>query len=82
MSNLNIIKVNQNRMSIEIMFNKDISNKIDGENLFISAINITRNFRFKYKNESLIISLSFEGLNKHYIYYLTDLLNRLKLKET
>ena len=54
---LEIEKVNHTRNSLELVFSKDITNKIDGEKLFIDAFNITPMFRFKMVNEKLIIIL-------------------------
>ena len=57
-----------------------MSNKINGEDLFIRAIKLTNNFTFVYKNEILTIKLNTINLEKHYIYYLTDLLSNLCFK--
>lgn len=75
-----IIKVNQTKNSIELIFSSEISNKIDGEALFIAAFNITKMFRFQFKGNCLIIVLDTIKLEKHYIYYLIELLNSIKLK--
>ena len=70
----------QDKHRIELTFNKNVSGKIDGEKLFVDAFSITTNFSFKYKNEFLIIVLSIDNLDRHYIYYLTDLLNKIVYK--
>ena len=76
-----IIKINQTKTTIEIIFNREISNKIDGEKLFMYAYKISKFFKFNYHNNCLGITLELVKLEKHYIYYLIDLLNNLKLKE-
>lgn len=78
--NLGIEKVNQTKNSLELVFSLESTSKIDGEKLFTDAFNITPMFRFKMLNDRLIIVLDTIKLDKHYIYYLVDLLNTIKLK--
>lgn len=79
--NLEIEKVTNTRNSIELLFSEDISKKIDGEKLFMDAFNITPMFRFKMLHNRLIIVLDTIKLDKHYIYYLVDLLSKIELKK-
>lgn len=74
-----IDKVIQNKNSIELYFSKEMSNKIDGEKLFVSAFNISKMFRFQLKNNCLVVVLDTIKLEKHYIYYLIDLLKTIDL---
>ena len=76
-----IEKVNTTRNSIELVFSKEMTLKIDGEALFVDAFKITPMFRFKMLSDRLIIILDTIKLEKHYIYYLIELLNQLKLKK-
>ena len=75
-----IEQVNNTKNSIELYFSKQISSKIDGEALFIDSFKITPMFRFKMLGERLIIILDTIKLDKHYIYYLVELLSNIKLK--
>ena len=75
-----IKNVKQNDNEIELSFDKETSSKIDGESLFINAIRLTKNFSFNYAREVLRIKLKIKGLEKHYIYYLTNLLSNIKFK--
>lgn len=77
-----IINVKQNRNSIELYFSKNISSLIDGEKLFVDAFNISSMFRFMVKNDLLVIILDTIKLDKHYIYYLTELVDKIELKNT
>ena len=77
---LDIIKVNQSKTKIEIIFSADKSSKIDGEKLFMKAYDISPYFKFNYKNRCLSIILELVRLNKHYIYYLIDLLKEITNK--
>ena len=77
---LEIEKVNHTRNSLELVFSKDITGKIDGEKLFVDAFHITSMFRFKMISEQLIVILDTIKLEKHYIYYLVDLLSKIEIK--
>ncbi len=72
---LNINDINQNNLYVEFSLNKDIVDKLDVSDLFVYASNLTDKFRFNYKNDRLFIKLLLSGLDKHFVYYLTDLLN-------
>lgn len=76
--NLEIVKVNSTRNSIELIFSKEITNKIDGEELFTDAFKVSTMFRFKMLNGQLIIILDTIKLDRHYIYYLVELLSKIK----
>lgn len=75
---LNIKNVNQTKNFIAITFNKELSSKIDGENLFMDVLSLSRKFRFSMKNDELTITLDTVGLDKHFIYYLIDLVEIIK----
>ena len=79
---LDIIQVLQSRNSISLVFSQNMSEKIDGEQLFIDACNISRMFRFQFKNKNLVIVLDTFKLEKHYLFYLLSLMNKIKIKET
>ena len=75
---MNIRNVTQNKNSISITLSKEMTKTIDGETLFIEIMSLTRKFRFSMKNNQLIIILDIVGLDKHFIYYLIDMLSILK----
>ena len=75
---LNVKNVNQTKNFIAMTFNKDLSNKIDGENLFMDVLTLSRKFRFSMKNDELTITFDTVGLDKHFIYYLIDLIKIVK----
>lgn len=77
---LKINRVIMKKNVIELYIEKEVSEQIDGEQLFLKAFEISRNFTFEYKNETIKISLSLQNLEKHYLYYLTELLSNIKLK--
>ncbi len=73
-------EVRQTKNSIELVFSEEISNMIDGEQLFLDAFNISRMFRFQMKNRRLIIILDTIKLEENYVFLLTKILNSIKLK--
>ena len=79
---LDVIQVLQTRNSISLVFSQDMSMKIDGEQLFIDACKISRMFRFQFKNKNLIVVLDTIKLEKHYLFYLLSLMNKIKIKES
>ena len=74
---LEIIKVNQTKTSIELIFSANKTKDINGEKLFMDAYDISKYFKFNYKNRCLSIILETVRLEKHYIYYIIDLLNKM-----
>ena len=78
MQKLNIKKVNQTKNFISITLTKELTHKIDGELLFLDVITLTRKFRFSMKNDELCITLDTVGLDKHFMYYLIDMIDILK----
>jgi transcription-repair coupling factor (superfamily II helicase) len=75
---LNISKVNQTKNYIEVILDKKLTQKINGELLFDNVTNISRMFRFKNSFGNLAIILDTVKLDKHFIYYLIDLMNAIK----
>lgn len=78
MQNLSVKRVNQTKNFVAITLPKDLTKKIDGELLFLDVMQLTRKFRFSMKNEELTITLDIMGLDKHFIYYLIDMIEILK----
>ncbi len=59
---------------ITITLPAELSSKINGEKLFMDSLDICSNFKFTMKYKKLIIILDYKQLEKHYIYYLIDLM--------
>lgn len=77
---LKIKKVKQTKNSIEIYFSGDIVSKMDTETIFMDAFYITNMFRFISRDNDLIIVLDIIKLDKHPIYYLVELLDKIYTK--
>ncbi|MBR3523261.1 MAG: transcription-repair coupling factor [Bacilli bacterium] len=72
---LNITKVVQTKNSIILYLPRNLSEKIDGDLLFSKCIDLSRKIRFGMKNKELLITLDLINLDKHFIYYLIDILD-------
>ena len=75
---LTIKNVIQTKNFISITIPKELTKKIDGELLFLDVLSLTRKFRFSMKNDQLTITLDTINLDKHFIYYLIDMIDILK----
>lgn len=75
---LNIKNVLQMNKTITIILPEDLSNRIDGEKLFLQTYNICPKFTISYKSKEIRISLSTINLKKNYIYYIYELLDTLE----
>ncbi len=71
---INIRKIKQTKNSVEIMLDKSLTNSLDGEKLFYEVSMLSRMFRFSMNSGNLTITLDTVKLDKHFIYYLLDLL--------
>ncbi len=71
---LKIKRVKQTNHTVEIILDKEILKNVNGEQLFLETLKINNNFSFKTLGNNLIIVLKINNLEKHFIYYLIDLL--------
>lgn len=75
---LGINKVVTMKNNIDIELPCELSSKIDGERLFNDAYSISKMFRFLYKDSSIHIILDIIKLEKHFLIYLIELLEKIK----
>lgn len=75
---LKITRVRQTANFIELTLPKELTNQINGEQLFMEANKLTRNIRFAMRLETLIITLDIVRIDKHFVYYLIDLMKIIK----
>ena len=66
--------VKQTDKAIDLSFNSEYTNKLKIEELFVKTYKISKNFKFSYINKRLVITLQLHNLEKHWIYYIIDLL--------
>ena len=73
-----VIKIKETKTTVELIFDRENSQNINGEKLFMDAYHISPYFKFNYHNNCLGITLQIVKLSKHYVYYLIELLNTMK----
>lgn len=73
--NLGIKQIKQTNNFIEITVPSQVVEQLDGQKLFMDVISKSRMFRFGYRGKNLLITLDIVKLDKHFIYYLIDLMN-------
>lgn len=66
-----------NDLFIEIVFSKEISEKIDYEDLIVTLLNISKDIIFSYKDNKLHIKLKKYNNDKSYIITLNNLLEKM-----
>lgn len=71
-----VIKVKESKTAVEIIFSKEATKNLNGEELFMKAYKISPYFKFNYHNNLLGIVLETNKLPKHYVFYLTELINQ------
>ena len=73
----NITKVIQTDRYIEITLPEEISNNIKGDKLLMEAMNLTTHFNIKYVHKEIILTLYTKPLEKHFIFYIVTLLEKI-----
>ena len=71
---LNIKSINQTKNFVELTLSKELTKTLDGENFFLEMLSLSRKIRFSMKNDELKITLDTINLEKHFIYYLLNIL--------
>ncbi len=74
---LHITNVENRNNYLKVELPEDVSNKINGEKLFLITYNIHPKFRLSYANKKLTITLPLLNLEKHFIFYIVDLLTKI-----
>ena len=74
---LGIKRIIQNETTIEVELSEDVSNKLEGDKLFLTIYNINPKFRLSYRMKKIYISLPKVNLQEHFIYYEVALLNEI-----
>ena len=72
---LGIDQVEQNRLWVEIKLKPEIVEKIKFDKLFIESYDICNKFQFKTFHKYVVIHLNISNLEKHFIYYIVEIIN-------
>lgn len=78
--NNNISQINQTDKTIEIIIPKEISMNVSGDKLLINLNKIDSSIKVRYHNRRIIITLIIKKLDKHFIYYLLDIIELFEKK--
>lgn len=78
MKKLPVKRVNQTKNFIAITFNKEFNKRIKGDDLFLNLISLSKKFRFSMKNEEITITFDTVNLDKHFMYYLIEMVDIIK----
>ena len=73
----NITNVVQTDRYVEVTLPEEVSNSIKGDKLLIEAMSLTKYFNIKYVNKRIVITLYINNLDKHFIFYLVTLLEKI-----
>ena len=71
---IGIKNVVETKNYIELCFPEDVVKNLDTEELFMESFKISNMFRFKSRGSNLLIILDTIKLDKHPLFYLTELL--------
>ena len=74
---LKIVHVHKTKNSIEMVFPPFVVEKLDTEEVFMDAFQVSNMFRFISRGNNLVIVLDIIKLEKHPILYLVSLLNKI-----
>ena len=77
---LKVSNVHQNKNSIEIVFPGMVVSKFKVDEIFMDAYYVSNMFRFANKGSNLVIILDIIKLDKHPVYYLVELLDKIYSK--
>ena len=75
---IGIDNIVQTKTSVNIYIPENLIKKLNTDDLFMDVSSISRNFRFSMKLTNLVITLDIVNLDKHFIYYLLDLVDILE----
>jgi len=75
---LNITEVLDSKNIVDIKLPEELSERINGEDLFVESYRLSKNFKLSYKNKSIHIILDKNKLDKHYLMYLIGILIKIK----
>ncbi len=71
------ILINDN-MKISLKIEENIYKKLDIENLFVYTVRLNSKFAFVYRNNFIVLSLLKLDYEKHYLYYILEVLKYIK----
>ena len=79
---LKIKNIRQIKNKITIELPTELTQKIDGEKLFVNIYKIHKNFKLSYKDNIIFVNFDISNLDKHFLIYLIEMLEMLKKEFT
>ena len=76
-SKFGIKKVKQTKTNIDLELSEEVSSKINGEDLFMTSYEVSKNFKLSYKENKIHILFDIVNLDKHFLVYIIELLNKM-----
>lgn len=70
-------RLRETKNNVTFIMTKEVSDQINGEYLFMKANEISKYIRFTYRLEKINIIIDTIKLNKHYLYFITELLEAI-----
>ena len=77
---MKVDKVNQTKTFVDVELSSVMNDKIDGEELFMTCYDVSKNFRLGYKNNKIHVIIDIVNLDKHFLIYLVELFETLVKK--
>lgn len=74
---LEIRRVKQTKAMVDLELSEEVSKKINGEELFMMSYEVSHNFKLGFKDNKIHIVLELVNLDKHFLLYIIELLNKL-----
>jgi len=75
-----IKKVRQTKTNIDLELSEKVSKLINGEDLFMISYEVSKNFKLSYKDNKIHILFDIVNLDKHFLVYIIELLNKMLKK--
>ncbi len=72
---LDITNATQTDIFVELEIKNNIASKLKFDKIFMQSYKISPRFQFRTFANNVYIRLNYQGLPKHFVYYLTELLN-------
>ena len=79
---LKIKNIRQIKNKITVELPTELTQKIDGEKLFVNIYKIHKNFKLSYKDNKIFVNFDISNLDKHFLIYLIEMLEMLKKEFT
>lgn len=76
-SKLEIKRVKQTKTLVDLELSEEVSQKINGEDLFMLSYEVSKKFKLNYRENKIHIVLELVNLEKHFLFYLIELLQKV-----